>query len=832
MYKICTLISFLFFCYTVCAQVEGASLVSIQACGGATLIGNPVWGNGTIHPATLYFEKQVGTNWVTINTQPSVNGNNFIIITPGDISSATSYRLRVLDENTAQEFISPGVIVNPATWNGTLPFSNSITTSCNWGAFSCGAEDDYLLVEPGILPGGRPPYKIEYRKATDADFTIASEATLWTAIYGIVPDATYTVRVTDFCGRIATQSGLRLRMDVDTYVIQPTTCSNGVIRLSRSGTVAHRGIAPFTYAIGKYTDTMTTIRPVLHFGTDSAFNNLAPGDYDVQLKDACGNTSAIQFIRLGGGLPRLSVINQQLSADSCSFTATVTRFTGTYPLSYGIMAPGQTQFVYQDDSVFTNLSVAGTYFFKLKDQCGDSSLTGTIVLNFPQATVDSVKILPGSSNCMKDFTILASNGPGPYEYAIRPRNSGSFVYQSSATFRNIPQALYDVSIKDRCGRLSAIFPLDLTDPACSLRTITGDFEVAGAQGCSDMNGNAWIDAKDTLGNIIFSINPQGNNLQQVCWGVRITDGMGSDLRKSTINGTLTHFLDRNFYIEPTPIPVLNQNVLLRLYITDAEINNMIWYLQNNGSPAVTIADLKILKKTGSPGSPVDLEVINENITPPAQFAIIQPIIKKFGINNWYIEFSIFSFSELMPFIGNLSVLPLDFIALNARKQNQDVLLEWTTANESNTKYFEIEWSDHPGNFSSIGKISSNNTPVTNSYHFMHLNAPTGNNFYRIKQIDIDGKYTYSKIVSLQIEASSVIQIYPNPTQNSVQVRLRSNNETVKYIQLSNMAGSILFTQNTIYSSNANISLSSLPTGVYWLKVVTGKNVHVIKVLKQ
>ncbi|MFT3946981.1 MAG: T9SS type A sorting domain-containing protein [Agriterribacter sp.] len=825
MKRIFTLISFLVFCYNSNAQVQGSSLVNIQGCGGATLIGGPVWGTGNTNPATLYYEKQVGTNWVLVTSQVWVSGGNYIIITPSDINTATLYRLRVRDEVSTQEFISAGVTVNPATWNTMPPFGSSVSASTSWGN-ACGSGDDYLYVYPGILPGGRPPYRIEYKKTIDADYTVATAEGLGAEINNILPNTNYMVRVTDFCGRVATSGGFRLRIEASPFVIEPTTCNNGLIRLYTSGSIETLGTPPFTYGIGKHTDTMTTIRPVIAFGNNATFSGLGPGDYDLQVKDACGILSDIVFVRLGGGLPRISVIYTNLAADSCSYTAVVTRFTGTYPLRYGILAPGQTQYSYQDDSVFNGLTTPGVYFFKIKDQCGDSSVPQAIPLSFAPPVITSVSVLAGTSSCNKNFIVNTGARLKPYQYGIRPKNTGSFVYQLSDTFRNIPQGLYDVQIIDRCGRVSNTFDLDITDPACIVRTIPGDFEVAGAQGCSNMTGNAWIDARDDNGNVVFSINPQGNNLQQVCWGVRITDGMGSSLRSAVINGSTVSFLDRNFYIEPNPAPTLAQPVLLRLYFTNTELSNMLWYLQNNGYPAASLSDLKILKKKGSAGSPVDLEVTNENITPTSQLTSIVPTIAPFGTNDWYMEFSISSFSELMTYMGNLSILPLRFISFTANNHGDAVALQWKTSNEINTKSFDVEWSKDAVTFIKIGSVASRNTPGEHSYSFEHRAPAGGNNYYRLKQFDADGKFVYSAVVKISIAGNNGIKVYPNPTGNDMQIVLKNSNEKIRQVQLTDATGK----QLSVKQRQANhISLSLLPPGIYWLKIITDAGVYTLKI---
>lgn len=824
--------SFLFWSYAAGAQVQGASLINVQGCGSATLIGNAVWGSGTVNAATLNFEKQVGTNWVLVTSQALVSGNNYIIIMASDITTATLYRLRVTDGITGSEYISPGVIVNPATWNTMPSFSSSISAVANWGGLTCGTEDDYIEVFPLLLPGGRPPYRIEYKRTIDPNFTTAASEALWTRIYNILPNTDYTVRVTDFCGRVATQNGLRLRIEASPFVIQPTSCNNGLIRVYTSGSYTTRGMPPFTYGIGKYSDTMTTIRPTLVFSSDSSFNNLSPGDYDIQLRDACGNASVLQSVRLGGGMPRLSTIDAALNTNSCTYTATVNVFTGTAPFQYGIKAPGQQVYSFQSANSFPNLNATSAYSFVLVDMCGDTSAPLNFSVYSPPS-ISNVDVLTTGSSCINDFVVKSATRDdlAPLDYGIRVTGSGNpFVFQSSDTFKHVVIGNYDIVKRNRCGTLSSVRPVTtwINSNMCPLRIDAGDFEAVNNQGCTDFSGNTWIDAKDANGNLVFSINPQGNLLQQVCWGVRVRSGDGTSLRNATIQNNLLNFLDRNFYIQPSVTPILSQPVLLKLYITNDELLNMLTYLHNNGYPNAGINDLRILKKNGSINSPADLEVTNDNTAPSNQFTVITPVFTPFGFN-WAMELSITGFSEFNPFVEASATLPLHFISFEGKNENNAVQLYWATSEEVNTKSFIIEWSANGVSFSTAGTLDAVNTPGENHYQFTHTNSVTGKNYYRLKQVDKDGRYTYSAIITVITNGNKGIQVFPNPAQDVLNI---TSKEKIKMIMVYDASGKKVMVSNQFNRTNTILPVRQLSRGVYWINIVTAQNTHSAKFIKQ
>lgn len=492
------------------AQLQSISLQNIQACNGATLIASPLWGSGSVNPVTLYYEKQTSpVNWVAIVTQVYDYRSNYIIITPSDISVATFYRVRAIDEVTHQEFISTGVSVNPATWDVDRGAA-SVTALAYWGA-DCNNSENYLEVIAYYTTNGRPPFTIEYKKATDASYLVAGTVTAGTRIYGIVPNTTYSIRVTDFCGKVNIINNLRLDFITNYSILQnATTCTNGKVIVNPNADARYRGIPPYTYALGKIVADMGgAIYPPMNFVAANVFDNLGPGDYYAQLKDACGNLSNYQFIRLGAGFPRISTAVTSIPADSCFRNITVTTSTGTSPFQYGIRYIQDAAFTYQAGNVFTNLSRNGVYFFRVKDACVQLSDSVPGFANFPIARIDSIKRVFTVSTCIKDIKVYGSSGYKPYQYAIRQQGVGSFVYQVSDTFRNVTPGVYEIKIKDRCGRESAVNIINENTADCALRTTAGDFESGNSpQGCADYSGNNWTDLKDDGGNLFFPLIPK------------------------------------------------------------------------------------------------------------------------------------------------------------------------------------------------------------------------------------------------------------------------------------------------------------------------------------
>jgi len=112
-----------------------------------------------------------------------------------------------------------------------------------------------------------------------------------------------------------------------------------------------------------------------------------------------------------------------------------------------------------------------------------------------------------------------------------------------------------------------------------------------------------------------------------------------------------------------------------------------------------------------------------------------------------------------------NILPLQLTAFDAKQYNNTVACSWNTIQKQNTSAFIIEYSTNAAAFTKIGTVSATgNSNNTGSYTFTHKNPQNGINYYRLKMVDADGKFTYSNVVSatvtIGISHSKHIQILP------------------------------------------------------------------------
>lgn len=176
-----------------------------------------------------------------------------------------------------------------------------------------------------------------------------------------------------------------------------------------------------------------------------------------------------------------------------------------------------------------------------------------------------------------------------------------------------------------------------------------------------------------------------------------------------------------------------------------------------------------------------------------------------------------------------TALPVDLLRFNGNLKEEQVLLDWTTINEKDVAYFEVQRSTDGVHFTSIGNVTAtgNNKPFA-SYEFIDHSPEIGVNYYRLKQIDNNKIVHDSRIIQVDVASKTRFTAYPNPVVSggSVQVNILGVNDESASVALINMQGQSVFNQRLSLSSNAlRVPVSeTLAKGVYILKVSTKEKV--------
>ncbi len=173
-------------------------------------------------------------------------------------------------------------------------------------------------------------------------------------------------------------------------------------------------------------------------------------------------------------------------------------------------------------------------------------------------------------------------------------------------------------------------------------------------------------------------------------------------------------------------------------------------------------------------------------------------------------------------------LPIELISFEASpRSSSSVELKWETASEINNDFFTIERSKHGQNWVELEKVKgAGNSTNKLSYHLFDVSPLGGTSYYRLKQTDFDGEYSYSEIEAVFIENSEKekISIYPNPTKNFVSIvgRISEIEELKIYNTLGKeISSKVQFIQQS--DSRITLNLSKLPKGIYLIKTKTTIN---------
>lgn len=204
----------------------------------------------------------------------------------------------------------------------------------------------------------------------------------------------------------------------------------------------------------------------------------------------------------------------------------------------------------------------------------------------------------------------------------------------------------------------------------------------------------------------------------------------------------------------------------------------------------------------------------------------------------YIEFAgITNFSQAI-IAGADASLPIRLVSFDVNRLNENTAkLEWTTALEENNKGFEIQKSFDGSSFDVIGFADgAGNSVQIKNYSFLDQNA-TDAAYYRLKQIDFDGKFQYSPIQYLQGMAKEFIELFPNPTQDFIDFKTSediANHQNIQVIltdskgmMLTQKIGNIHQIKQTI-----NQKLIDLRVGLYFVKITADNRTYLLRLVKQ
>jgi len=184
-----------------------------------------------------------------------------------------------------------------------------------------------------------------------------------------------------------------------------------------------------------------------------------------------------------------------------------------------------------------------------------------------------------------------------------------------------------------------------------------------------------------------------------------------------------------------------------------------------------------------------------------------------------------------------SALPIVLISFEAVAADDGVELFWATASETNCAEYVVERTVDAMEFQEVSHVrgAGNSTSVLN--YNTRDNAPLEtNNYYRLKQIDYDGSFTYSRLIAARFwNSSSNLFIIPNPALNQALVKFTATGNYSTILKLTDMRGNVIL--NTKFNSQNGlnvypVNLSELPKGIYTVQVISDEQSTTAKLVKE
>ncbi|MFT3681024.1 MAG: S8 family serine peptidase [Ferruginibacter sp.] len=174
-------------------------------------------------------------------------------------------------------------------------------------------------------------------------------------------------------------------------------------------------------------------------------------------------------------------------------------------------------------------------------------------------------------------------------------------------------------------------------------------------------------------------------------------------------------------------------------------------------------------------------------------------------------------------------LPVNWLSFTATQQNNNVDLHWTVSNEINCDHYVVEYSIDGVHFISVATIAAGNISAgTKNYTWRHVPRAAGKHFYRIKQVDRDGRFSYSIIKTAMITLPAAFAVQPNPARDFVII---TSPGVITEIRCYNAAGQLV-KKAAASSILYKLPVKDLKPGVYSLQVITARQVNVAKILKE
>ena len=307
----------------------------------------------------------------------------------------------------------------------------------------------------------------------------------------------------------------------------------------------------------------------------------------------------------------------------------------------------------------------------------------------------------------------------------------------------------------------------------------------------------------------------------------IIDRAGTGASPFWNNNMPNYLMDKTFHVLPA-----NNNSTgvynITLFYTQAEVDG--WHSVTGQSvSAIQLVKVPNQIKNVTPASP----------TAENPISFVTPTVGTLGTNTTLSYTFSNGFSGFGAGVPGLSILPIGLLNFDGQLRDNNALLEWSTAFEAGSKGFEVQRSYDGLNFTDIGFIAAvGNSTNPHSYTFTDPLIAQDINYYRLREIDQDGRFTYSKVIQIQDPnpTNRAFTILSNPFTDHIDLVFGQTPVGPVNIRLLDMTGRELLSRPGVASAGSrmriDLSGTSISAGIYLLELRCNNSIHVEKLLKQ
>jgi hypothetical protein len=179
----------------------------------------------------------------------------------------------------------------------------------------------------------------------------------------------------------------------------------------------------------------------------------------------------------------------------------------------------------------------------------------------------------------------------------------------------------------------------------------------------------------------------------------------------------------------------------------------------------------------------------------------------------------------------LGALPLTWLDLNLTGAGRNISIDWTTSEEHNTRDFEVQTSNDGRNWIALHSLpAAGNSSTPSAYSYIHREAGTGGHFYRIRQNDQNGSYSFSEVRHILLAEPVTLVCSPNPVQDFLSIE-PSRDETLENISVFDLNGSLLPVAYA-FTGSYRVDMRGLDAGMYVVQILLSDGTsRVIKVIR-